>query len=903
MSRKKTYTAVGMSNLNTEGEENRWAQINVLRAQLSGIGAGSVYVMDNQRGDAGSINNGAGVRHRNYILWARDKPFSDYNNEDKYGDTGDSTFDDLINMVSPTISAEIGLTEDTLETILEDKFNITLTSETLTNQEITVDAITTSGSKVSVTITTDITRTWYCQTDISYIGGYDLETLGKAYIYQNGDVYKYGDGNKSGWFGYGLITGDTYVFISPGNAASDVDYDEEQDEIDAALNPDYEVSEGDEVQLTGEALDAWFFWGYNTTEEHVDEETNETVTEEVFNEEEQEYIYLDNWLQDQVGDYNTKDTVFYVLAGYVYAVDIIDAYETQDGLILVQFNDVTQAYEPVQKLEGETMTLYHYYSWELEDYQSTYTKEAYSRIDLDNIKFFSLVLNNEDALNDPVLGGTTEETETEDLLFSPPITFKHDKTWYTEDNAHDWYWRHWRACKQAMGDSDYFDEVFDSLQESLTDGKIAWVYFVFGLPTNMCQLNYCAHYAIQFFKMLTVSNWRNINRGQEFTSTTGSRSYTINANTFNYHFQFSWSSVTYASGSGLCPAPGYSDIRPGEGGVCTYEGKTTIWRQEEPDAWEYVQPVNYETKFTSIKNGKSRTIATDGWTDAIWETEGVTRNYSENIIPLSKVIFNEIPIADFTDIMQYCYNIGVTAYKVVKKKWYQTGLFQIIMVIIVIVITIIASIYGGPAGGAAAGTAGSAILGGAYALLWNIVINIAVSIIVAYVLQIVLAPILTKVFGDVIGQIFTTIISIYVSMKLGGAIGSMNTNAGTMTAIMTDPKTWLQAINAGMQGYSNMVAKKVQAIQNKTDALADTVEEIQNDIDQAIAENLGGGNILKYVNDALYTQKTPADVESVETFFKRVFLSGSDIAEITMQCHDEFADIYINNSPIAQIIA
>lgn len=890
MGRKKTYTAASVSNLNTEDEEVRYAQIKVLQAVLRGESAASVYTIgvDGLRGDTGWMQTAAGVKHRNYIIWAKEKPYSDYDREDLYGDTGESTYDDLINMVSPSTSAEVGFTEDQIKQILSERFDISLDTETLENQTISVDAVTSDGTYTKVNITTDITRRWYYKCDVSYIGRYDLQTLATAYIYENGDTY------KSGWFGYGLITGDDYVSITSGDSATDVDYDEDLDEIESVLNPDYEVTEGEEVSLEGDALDAWFFWGYNTTEEHVDEDTEETVIETVFNEEEQEYVYLDSWLQTKTGDYDTSDTVFYVLAGYVYCVDTIDAYETQDGIILLNANGT-----PTQ-VADETMVLYYRYSWEFEDYQSTYTKSQNSRINLDNVKFFSIVMNNEDAMEDELLGGTTEDVETVDLMFSPPIAFMNDKTWYNEDDQPTWYYRVWRACTQAMGDDDSYDDLYDSLKESLTDSKIAYVYLMFGLPTNMCQLNYCARYAIQFFKMLTVSNWRNISRGQEYSTSCGSKSYTISASKFNYYFQFKFSYCAYRSGSGVCPVTGDTTIKAGSGGVATYNNYTTIWRQINDDAWEYVQVSGYETIFSNIKNGKSKTVATDGWFDDIWETEGVERNYSNNLLPVSKEIFAEISFADFTDCLQYCYNIGVTAYKVVKKKWYQTGLFKVLLYVIVLIITVIAYCYTGY-GGAAVSAASGGILATAYAILINLIISVAVSIVVGYVLQILIAPILTAVFGEVIGQIFTAIIQIYISIKIGIAMGNIGAEAGTLTAQLTNPLNWLTAINAGINGYSQSLTERVNKYSSKLETLQENYEDAMDEINSAIAENLGDSGILKYLD--LYNRLDASEFETASEYITRVFMSGSDIAETILYVQDNFADVFIDNMKTPRLLS
>lgn len=902
MGRKKTYVFGSMSNLNTEGEEVRQAIIyGALQGRLYNKfnDLGEYILKSSQLGGAGWPVTCSGVKHRNYILWANNKSFSDYKEPEKYGDT-DRTFASLIGLTSPTISMEISLDENQAKNVIENYLGYQLQDEELTNQTVTATGITKDGTLVPIELeNVDIKRSWHYRLVISYVGGYDQENLGKAYIFDNGDYYV----QEQQWFRYGLISNKNFVAIASGNNASDVDYDEEQDKIDEALDPDYEQTEGEEVALEGDAEDIWLFWGYNTTETHVDEETNEEVVETIFNEEEQEYVELADWVNAKVPGNNNK-TVFYILSGYLYPTDTVEGYASEDGYIKV--TETTDAhgnkvYEPVREL-GAKVNLKFKYSFELEDYQSTYTEEYEVWYNLDNVKFFSLVLNNSEALEDDILGSTTSDVTNESLYMSPPISVKNDGTWLTENNSKNWYWRNWRACKQEYGDEEYFGEVFDGVMESLTDGKIKWVYLMYGIPVNMCQYNYCAHYAIQFFKMLCVPNWQDIELGSGFTYSSGGRSWSFNANSFNFHYQWSISGMIYATGSGLCPAGANTDIYPGAGGCVSYQGQYTCWRQNTPDTWEYVQVSGYTTTFTSIKNGKSYTLASNGWLDKVWETENVKRNCSKNLLPISMTVLKQICIADWTDCVQYIRNVGATAYKVVKKKWYQTGLFKFIMIIIVIIIIVVASYFGGPAGSAASSAAGAGILGAAYTLLWNVLISVAVSAAVAIVCKLILAPILTNLFGDLIGGILTAIVQIVVTYYCIGLTDITDISNTSLLNEFSNPTTWLTLAKAGLEGYSNMLNEKLESINIKNQQLQDTVNRTQSLIASAWQELGVGSALSRTTGTAIMAQNVAQSaVESPEKYFERTLTSGSDIAEKTLYVVEEFPNILLQQRPYSNI--
>lgn len=705
MGRKKTYAGVSMSNLNTSEEEYRYAVLADWNAELNHINYPGVYIMDNQ-------TDCAYVQHRNYIRWAENYSYASYNDTDTFGNL-DSTYNEIIGMSSPSVSFAQSFTSEQINEIVKEKCGISLDTVTLKNQTIEVDAIDSAGNITTVSITTDIIRKPIVSVQISYVGGYDLETLCEAYLYEHGDDY------VSSWFGYGIVSGEECYNIAAGDSGVDIDYNETLDDVESVLNPEYDQStdEGTESALSGSSSDAWVYFGYNTEEYHEDQFGN-SYTESVFNQEEDVYIALEDWVQSKVPNY-TSDTSFYILAGYVYYEDTIDAYTTSDSYILLDTSGNPQ------KVEGETMVLSHHYTYTFEDYQSTYTKTYSSRVDLDNISFFSLVLDNNSALEDSLLAQTTEKCEPLDLYFSPPIAYKRNKTWVTTND----YWTaiFTKAEKKASGDGDTYSEMMDSIQESATDSVIAWVYHMWGLPTNMCQLCYCARYAIAFFKVHCISDYKVITDSYAIVERSVSgRSWTIYAtnNDVNYQFQYGFSSLKYVTGLGMCPAPGYSEVRSGEGGACTYQGTYCIWSQRTSDYWEYILISGYETKFKGIK-GKTRSTGSDGWLDAIWEVEDVTRNYSTCYIPISKTVAGTIAIADATDIMQYSGLIGVTWYKVVKKKWYMV-VIQVILIIITVVLLVVSVIYP-PLAAVADGTMTLA------QALAEIAIGIAISVAVGYV--------------------------------------------------------------------------------------------------------------------------------------------------------------------------
>lgn len=850
MGRTKTYTSASISNLNTNQEEWRYAQLNILQSSCNKITESAVVSMDDQR-------NNVGVRMRNYVLWGKNYTF------DKYKDLPikeNRTYNEIIGFQSPTITAGLNFEPEAILQILKTKFNFTEEIEEIPLQTIELPAINSKGEEVTVTITTDIKRSHHYKITQSYLGSYEQEKLGEAYIWAHGDKY------IDTWLLYQLITEKQSYVITAGNGMSDLDENDNQ------------------IDVQGDINDAWILWGYNVEELHTDEDSKKEVIETVFNEEEREYIKLKDWANTIVPNYN-KDTIFYTVGGYMWHQDLIDAYERKDGKLILDEKD-----EP-KKLENESMFLEEIYEWELEDHEKTWTEKVSSPITKDSIKFFSLVMNNNEAIKDPLLQNTTQKLEAnKDLLMAPPISFKQDRSWINNK------WDYWHigvkaGKKYSGGDDKYYEEISKSVQDSIKQSEVAWVYLLFGLPTNTCSLAYAARYALQFFKMLTVPDWYNCIKGSVNTRKCGHRQWTNHSWAWvaNYHFSWSISWSEYQCGIGKCPAPNLSTIRAGEAGVCKYNDVPTLWSQTSDNTWEYIQVSGYSTSFLSIKNGKSGHIGSEGWFDTLWQEVDTKRNFSKAIIPFSKEVFAHIPLSDLTDCQQYMPHIGVTAYKVVKKKWYQTGIFKVVMMVIMIVITVIVSIYCPPAGAAVG--AGSVTLATVASAFLKVIISMAICYAIGIVLNFLLYPILDDLFGPMFATVVTQIISIAVTAYFMGGL-----DTSSITAELAKPQSWLAITNAVINGYAKIIAERTMEIIKKMQRTMAELLGKQKDVDEAQAKYNSGNqqNILTQLYgfrwDGAKSTLNDCVVEGGDSFIRRTLFTGSDIAENTVKSVEYFAE-------------
>lgn len=813
----KTYTSSSMSNLNSSNPEYRWERLSILEGAM----ANWQHIYQGQHLSDTHLG-GQGTGFRNWIYWARNYQFKNYNDPDIGAD--EQVFNEMIKFYEPSVSATPALSSDQEQGFLEDHFNYDSTPEELGTYTLKCAGIMPDNSYKEVSITGSTRKVKKYKVINVYSGNYNIAELGAAYIWKEWKQYLK-DNEYIKRFIYTDTTEKSYQIVN-GNGLS-------------------EAGEEDDTQVdqSGNVDDIWVMFGYVIIEPHTDEDTGENVNLEVFNSEQNVYIPLKVEITSLIPEYNNT-TLFYVLYGYFYNIYEIDAskYTLNGGCIELDSSGRPIMKEPETPPDGEYIPNYQpvklYYEFEYEDWEKT-VKETYaSYADAESFEGFGYIEKATTAAQDPNLGSSVDLNLKDISSKMPPIIcFRHDKSWLSTDPKDYWFLRNTKACKKVQKDDTYYSTLHGELKEQITQGDVAWVYLMYGLPCNYAQTHYGCHYALQFFKQLTVPNWNQYKKGDVANVTCRGRSYTYGSHQFNLHYSFSIGSTNYQCGKGICPAPGFSDIRRGEVGICNYGGGTTFWRQWDTDSWEMIIVHGYSASFINIKNGVGSSPGGADWYLPIWRQENVERQYSKCLLPLMWEVGQNIPYPDWTDMIQFCANIGATAYKVVKTKWYQTGLFKIILIIVIIVISIIISITsGGVMSGPAAelGASIAAAIGGSTAF-WSAVISTAITVAAAVAVNAIITPFLKDVFGEVLGSILGAALAIAVAYS----INSNSFNISDLIDEFMSPSSWVSVANAAINGYIEMLQNKIEDLYNDYQNFMNRAQEKQDEINQAYADTLG----------------------------------------------------------------
>lgn len=254
------------------------------------------------------------------------------------------------------------------------------------------------------------------------------------------------------------------------------------------------------------------------------------------------------------------------------------------------------------------------------------------------------------------------------------------------------------------------------------------------------------------------------------------------------------------------------------------------------------------------------------------------------LVPLHYPTMLEMGIVDYTQMSTSNAFILFNSYTITKQRWYQRGIFKILLVILVIIVSVIVSPGAFAAGGGVLGgnvAIGTALgLTGTAAIVAGVVANYIASIIIAEVLKVVG----TALFGEKWGALFAAI----AGFALGAAI------SGTK---LFSAEGLLGLGNAIANGYAGWVQGDIAEMQGDLEADRNAYEERMDYINDLISD-LGGGNGLNF-NPIFLTERSGNGrgsggsylPETADEYIRRTTMTGSDIVELTHSMVYDYVDV------------
>jgi hypothetical protein len=529
--------------------------------------------------------------------------------------------------------------------------------------------------------------------------------------------------------------------------------------------------------------------------------------------------------------------------------------------------------------------------------------------------------------------------------FFPYIPIRINNQFVSESYLPDVYAIAKKAYKKSVGGQ--LDDTIAQIADNASIGDIDYTYAVFGVSLNVAEVK-CKSYIYTFFKAIMESqsydsrayerwktDWNDAKASWEAYGAwlranwgTGTDNvatmpqirpypslpqqsvsmYVPADSPMNYNIQMFWNSVEESTGAGMhSPDHAVGDmwwvINP------TESFDQTTYFVGDSDIVPYVDAIRVESvtlySQVSANNWTALTLRGLVHRNLIYGGNAVftsavdalnDREESGFIIPLQEDIYRTTPLVDATQMATACCYLVFNCYKVVKKKWYQTGLFTVIIIIVIIIITWLT--WGSGTGPASAGLLGTnAGVGAALGFTGTlaIVVGAIVNAVAAMVLVKLIGVAADKIFGEKIGSIVGAIAAVVAIV-----VGTSYANSGNWTTAMsslTSPSNLLQLTSAVAGGVSGYIGSETQDIIKETSDMLESYNEKMADVQDAY-QATGMTDLAQFdpmqLTDAGAPKRPDHIYEPAASFLNRTLMTGSDIADLQNMLISQFTSLTLD---------
>lgn len=262
------------------------------------------------------------------------------------------------------------------------------------------------------------------------------------------------------------------------------------------------------------------------------------------------------------------------------------------------------------------------------------------------------------------------------------------------------------------------------------------------------------------------------------------------------------------------------------------------------------------------------------------------------LLPLHYPTLSKFGLVSLNQLSTSSAYIVFNSYQVVKIRWYQRGIFKIIIVIASIAL---AAYTGGTSLGASAGLLGTnaavgAALGMAAGTMAAIIVGAIANAIAAIIVTQIITTAADELIGGKAGAIIGTIAS-FVALTYGNqyaSTGNWNVDWGSMMKA----DNLINLTSAVSQAYVGWLNIDTSEIYERIGTLEEDYKSQLKEIEELSQDILGITGIQ--IDPLMLTDAAEHFEETSESFLNRTLLTGSDIAEMTFNMVESYADITTN---------
>lgn len=466
-----------------------------------------------------------------------------------------------------------------------------------------------------------------------------------------------------------------------------------------------------------------------------------------------------------------------------------------------------------------------------------------------------------------------------------------------------------KAFKRAVGSNNY-DSLISDLKKNNSIGDIDFAYVVFGVALNTPYKEgkqYIFTYLYNLWLNKRISGSISVKPEDNFIISFFKRisnpsriNIKSNYGSINYNIWFEWGTMShyYETGqarAGLKEGDYYFYAKNKEHPQRDEDGEITTYTVEHSYFCHQITSTRYEvielTNFTYanlIYKGKSVIYSA---LDALNGSD--EPNETGFIIPLQEQSFKESGLVYTSQLAQSTYYCVFNCYVVKKVRWYQSGIFGfVVAIVIAVVVTVVTwnPAAGGAAAGAAAGTgaAAGAAVGAASSTLAGAIMGAVANAIAGMIVLNIVTEVAKGLFGDKVGSIIGAVASIVVMNVANGVMNGMSVSEA-LTQLSSAPQM-LKLANAVVSGIKDTINADTQEIYNKSQTMLQEYEQRSEEISKLQAELFNQTLDITSITDALKSYS----YEPRDSYLNRTLMTGSDIAELTMNLIHNFTDYSMN---------
>lgn len=263
------------------------------------------------------------------------------------------------------------------------------------------------------------------------------------------------------------------------------------------------------------------------------------------------------------------------------------------------------------------------------------------------------------------------------------------------------------------------------------------------------------------------------------------------------------------------------------------------------------------------------------------------------IIPIHEDIYKNMPLVPATQMTTACSFLILNSYEVVKVKWYQKGIFKLVVIVVAILVAVYTGYLIDPFSAGMLGTNISvgASLGftGTAAIIAGTIAN---AIAAAIVFNIV-AGVATKAFGAEVGSIIAAVTTFLMANP--DAFNSFGSSISNGFTEMMKAENLIKISDSVGKSYTHYVKSSVESYMEQHTAFMEEYNAESKKVSEAFQAQFGtnAGAVISPINFT-DSARGPFDTESPKTFLSRTLLTGSDIVELTHSMVQDFSKINLN---------